>query len=217
MIFSFFVLLGFFYYYYIYAIENTERKGCSKSCTIPIPNKPLKIDSFFILKTIKDDNINVELKENGFIFPKYKDEIIILEIFGKDCTYCKQELEILNKIYKFYDGKIQIIGIHAQDRMSYRETNKLIKEFHIDYPIIEYNDSKEFLYFLSKNYGWTGILPYILIIKNGITEFSYSGKTSYFELERDILSLLIPQHKHSTVSKKLSLGGQDIMVVSIFI
>ena len=67
--------------------------------------------------------------------------------------------------------------------------NNIIKKYQINYPIIEGYDSKDFLKFLVNTYGWTGYLPYTLIVKNGITKFIYPEETSYSKLERDILSI----------------------------
>ncbi len=56
-------------------------------------------------------------------------------------------------------------------------------------PIIEGDDAIELQHFVQKVYGWTGILPYTLVIKDGVTEFFYAGEFTYDEIRRDIDSL----------------------------
>jgi len=43
---------------------------------------------------------------------------------------------------------------------------------------------------MQTTYGWTGILPYMLIIKNGVTEYSFSGAVSHQELDEAVRSLI---------------------------
>ncbi|NOZ90184.1 MAG: TlpA family protein disulfide reductase [Epsilonproteobacteria bacterium] len=142
-----------------------------------------------LLQSIRGKIIHIGERSNGFTFPEYKNKVVILEIFGKDCPHCIREIPVLQSIRKRYRGKLEIIAIQAQDRMSRNEARNYINKHRIRYPIIEGDDATNLQYFIQETYGWRGILPYTLVIKDGITEFSYSGETDYSELKHDIDSL----------------------------
>jgi thiol-disulfide isomerase/thioredoxin len=142
-----------------------------------------------VLQSIRGKVIHIEERPNGFVFPEYPNKVIILELFGKDCPHCLRELPTLKRIRNRYRGKLEIIAIQAQDRMDRMTAKNYINSNQIRYPIIEGDDATNLQYFIQKTYGWRGILPYMLVIKNGVTELSYSGETEYKELEEDIDSL----------------------------
>jgi thiol-disulfide isomerase/thioredoxin len=142
------------------------------------------------LKSIEGQPITIVEQKNGFLFPEFGNKIIILEIFGKECSHCIQELPALNQIRSQYRTELEIIAIQAQESMSSSEARNFMSQNRIHYPIIEGDNATNLQYFIQSTYGWTGILPYTLIIKNGITEFSYPGEISQEQLDEDIRSLL---------------------------
>ncbi len=95
----------------------------------------------------------------------------------------------IDKIRRQYRGRLEVIAIQAQDRMTRSEAKAYINGNGIRYPIIEGEDAKNLQYFIQQTYGWTGILPYTLVIKDGITQLSYSGEVDYEEFKKDIDSL----------------------------
>jgi len=142
-----------------------------------------------IFQSIRGKTIHIGERSNGFTFPEYPGKVIILEMFGKDCPHCTREIPIIKRIRNRYKGKLEVIAIQAQSRMDRRSARAYINRHRIRYPIIEGDDATNLQYFIQETYGWTGILPYTLVIKNGITEFSYRGETDYKELKNDIDSL----------------------------
>ncbi len=142
-----------------------------------------------ILKSIRGKTIHIIERPNGFIFPEYKNKIIILEMFGKDCPHCLKEIPTIDKIRRRYRGRLEVIAIQAQGRMDRATARAYINGYRIRYPIIEGDDATNLQYFIQKTYGWRGILPYTLVIKNGITEFAYSGEVDYPDIKKDIDTL----------------------------
>ena len=143
-----------------------------------------------LLKSVQGKTISIGERPNGFVFPNYPGKVIILEMFGKDCPHCLKEIPIIKRIKKRYRGKVEVIAIQSQGRMSDYAARSYINKHRINYPIIEGSDATNLQYFIQNTYGWTGILPYTLVIKDGVTEFSYPGEVSYNELKKDIDSLM---------------------------
>lgn len=143
-----------------------------------------------LLQTVQGPLLTVQERSNGFVFPQYKDKVILLQIFGQDCPYCFKEMPIINSIKRKYAGNLQIIALQAQEPMSKETSSKLIQEFQMDYPIIDKEESRSLFNFIQNTYGWMGVLPYMLIIKNGVTEYSFSGQVSHQELDEAVQNLI---------------------------
>ena len=111
-------------------------------------------------------------------------------MFGKDCSHCIRKMPILNKLRRRYPNHLEIIALQVEGKMSTSQANALIRRHKISYPIIAGQTATNLQYHVKSTYGWTGILPFILVIKNGVTEFSYRGSVTYNEINKDIRSLL---------------------------
>jgi len=141
------------------------------------------------LTSIQGHTIHVAERSNGFTFPEYAGKVVVLEMFGKDCPHCIKEIPTIDRIIRRYRGKVAVIAIQSQNRMARSVARNYLRKYRIRYPIIEGDDATNLQFFIQQTYGWTGILPYTLVIKNGVTEFSYSGEVSYNEIKHDIDSL----------------------------
>ena len=142
-------------------------------------------------KSIQGDNIRIAKNPTGLTFPQYQGKIVLLEIFGKNCHYCFEEMPIINQMRAKYGNSLQVIAIQGQDPMSSATSTRLIQKYNMHYPIIERDVANDLLVFISETYGWMGVLPYIQLIKNGVTEFNFGdGGVSAQELSESIDSLL---------------------------
>jgi len=142
------------------------------------------------LKTVQGTTIVIQERSNGFVFPQYRDKVVLLQIFGQNCHYCLTEMPTIARLQQRYAGNLQIVAVQAQEPMSQSTVSMLIQQYQMNYPIIDKEEAINLLYFLQQTYGWTGILPYTLLIKNGVTEYSFFGETSYQELDEAIQSLI---------------------------
>lgn len=161
--------------------------------TTPPPNVTLSTPSsekYHQLQTIRGTLLSIRERSNGFVFPQYKNKIVLLQIFGQDCPYCFKEMPIINSLKRKYSRKLQVIALQAQETMSKEVASNLIQRFQMNYPIIDKDEARGLLYVMNSTYGWNGILPYILLIKNGVTEYSFSGEVAYEELNEAMQSLM---------------------------
>ncbi len=160
------------------------------SRVVHTPTPPILTGDYQQLQTVQGGLVTLQKRKNGFLFPQYNNRIIILQIFGQECSHCFKEMPIINKVQKNHSKDIQVIALQAQDKMSKETTSRLIRQFNIDYPIVDKDEAMDLLLFIQNTYGWRGILPYILIIKNGVTEYSFSGEVSHKELNEAVESLI---------------------------
>ena len=177
------------------SVECTDdiNSPCQKAPISPKELKARKITKqgeVHKLRSIQGKNILIIEGKTGFIFPKYKNKVIILQMFGKNCSHCIKEMPIMGRIYQKYRNKLEIIAVQVEDKMTSREAKRLIQKHRIKYPIIPGDDATNLQYNVQSTYGWTGVLPYTLVIKDGVTEFTYPGEVSYKEINRDIRSIL---------------------------
>lgn len=142
------------------------------------------------LRSIQGQKITVVERSTGYVFPEFKNKIIILEMFGKNCSHCIKEMPIMNRLRRQYRNNLEIVALQVEGKMSKLQANALLRRHKIRYPIISGETATNLQYHVQNTYGWTGILPFIMIIKNGVTEFSYRGQITYNEINNDIRSLL---------------------------
>ncbi len=142
------------------------------------------------LRSIQGEPITIVERSNGFIFPNHQNKIVILEMFGKKCTHCLKEIPILNSLRRKYRGRVEVVAVQVEDKMSSLEAKSLIRRHKIRYPLIAGESATNLQYNIQNTYGWTGILPFTMVIKNGVTEFTYPGEVSYNRLNNDIKSIL---------------------------
>jgi len=133
------------------------------------------------MKTVQGDTIIVNEYNRGFDFPQYQGKIVLVQIFGKECQYCFEEIPTINKIQNAYRDKLSVIAIQGQPPMSKEKAFELIREHQMNYPIIDQDEAKSILVFLRDVYNWRGILPYIMLIKNGQIEQVFQGAGKSFE------------------------------------
>ena len=168
--------------------------GCNKAPTQPdelkVTTKTSTGGEIHKLQSIQGKNITIVERSNGFIFPEYKDKVVILEMFGKTCSHCLKEMPILNKLRRKYRGKVEIVAVQVEDRMNPSEANYLLRRHGIHYPVIHGDTATNLQYNIQNTYGWTGILPFTMVVKNGVTEFTYPGEVSYNEINHDIRTII---------------------------
>ena len=182
----------------IIPVECTNDVNSPSSCQKkPISAKELKPkkvgtegQEVHKLRSIQGQAITIIDRKNGFIFPQYSNKVVILQMFGKNCSHCIKEIPIMRRLYKKYKGKLEIIAVQVEDKMSKREAKHLLQKHWIKYPVIPGEDATNLQYNIQSNYGWSGILPYTLVVKNGVTEMTYPGAVGYKEINRDIQSLI---------------------------
>lgn len=174
--------------------DITTINNCNKGRIRPEELKPIKqvtsggeVHNF---KSIQGQPITIIERSNGFVFPQYPNKIIILEMFGKNCSHCIKEMPTMNKLRSKYRRDVEVIAIQVEGRMSPNEAKSLLRRHKIHYPIIPGDTATNLQYSVQNTYGWTGILPFTMVIKNGLTEFTYPGTVSYNEINNDIRSIL---------------------------
>jgi len=167
-----------------------EKNNCDRG-TISVDelqNRP-KDGEKHLLRSIRGKKIQINERSNGFIFPQYQGKVIILEMFGKNCPHCIKEIPTIESIRNKYRGQLEVIAIQSQQRMTKNEAHNYINRYNIRYPIIEGSTATNLQFFIQNTYSWRGVLPFTLVIKDGVTEFAYKGEVSYADLEKDIDSL----------------------------
>jgi thiol-disulfide isomerase/thioredoxin len=151
------------------------------------PPKSAVVGTTHQLPTVQGETITIIERGTGFNFPQYEGKIVLLQVFGKKCHFCFDEMPIVNKIKDKYSSNLQVIAIQAEDRMSKAEASELIATHNMQYPIIDKHNAVDLLIFLRDKYEWAGSLPFLLIIKDGVTERAFKeGKASYEDLEEII-------------------------------
>lgn len=86
-----------------------------------------------------DDNIGgklVTIKGEPFRFDDYRGKWVVVNYWASWCGPCREEIPELNKFYKKHQDKDAIIlGVNL-DNMTHKDTQKVVQDFKIEFPII---------------------------------------------------------------------------------
>jgi thiol-disulfide isomerase/thioredoxin len=171
--------------------DPSSINGCHKKLISPKEIKIKKSNgAVHQLRSIQGKKITIIERPTGYLFPQFKNKIVILEMFGHNCSHCIKEMATLNRLRRKYRHNLEIVALQVEGRMSKNQANRLIRRHQIHYPIIPGQTATELQYQVQTTYGWTGILPFIMVIKDGVTEFTYRGEVNYNRIDKDIRSLL---------------------------
>ena len=162
---------------------NTAPTPMPSRSNRPTQNNVLSSTSYHQFQTIQGPKITIGEHPAGFVFPEYQGKVVLLQIFGKECPHCFNEMPIITRLRSKFGERFQVVAIQAQEPMSRNKASELINRFHMNYPIIEKAEANNILYFLKNTYNWRGILPYGLLIKNGIIEYTYKGESDANEIQ----------------------------------
>jgi thiol-disulfide isomerase/thioredoxin len=117
----------------------------------------------FTLKAAGEKTIVAEALPNGMRFKGYEGKPVLLNFFGKNCRYCMREIPHLVALKKRFGDKIGVIGMHVQERMSFKERNALQNQLGFNYPVFEYDDNVAIVRHIGARAGYNGSIPFTII------------------------------------------------------
>lgn len=178
--------------------ECTDNEGADNGChkklisptELPVHETTATNNKRHELRSFQGKKITVVARSNGYLFPKFGDKIVILEMFGKNCPHCIKEIPTMNRLRKRYRNNLEIVAIEVDGKLSARSAKSFIRRHRIHYPLIPGDSARNLQYHIQTTFEWTGILPFMMVIKDGVTEFTYKGEVSYRRINKDIRSLL---------------------------
>lgn len=189
------ILLGLLgYYVYI----NKESKNIDKESksieqkTEVVKQQPnsLSIEEEFNFKALDGKHYTLKTAEKKIKIKETNNKFVFLKIFGWDCEYCKKEIPELVKLKRDLGNTFDVIAIEAQQHTN-EESVKYIKEYGINYSIIEGEKQKRFYNYLKKYYGWSGVIPLTIALGRNGNILAYEvGAKSYTLSELMKASLL---------------------------
>ena len=156
----------------------------------PVKHTPLADFSYYKLQTVQGSTLTVGESHTGFLFPKFKGKIILMQILGQDCPHCLTEIPIINSIQAKYSQNLQVVALQVQENMGVDIAKSFIQQHNISYPFFDKNAARNLMYGLKTNYEWNGVLPFILLIKDGVTQEVFRGEKSQQKIEKAIQELL---------------------------
>ncbi len=181
------VLLSFVGYYF-YSTQNsqigTKVHFSSKKALFP------PLDTEFNFKTVDNKEFKIRASNKKMVISGLEDKIVFLKIFGWDCQYCKKEIPQLINLKKDLGDSFEVIAIEAEQH-SDEESLKYIKEYGINYNIVNGTTHQKFYNYLKVHYGWDNLIPLTIVLGKDGEVLTYEvGVKSYnlSELMKAILA-----------------------------
>jgi thiol-disulfide isomerase/thioredoxin len=163
--------------------KEMEEKFVNKEEETKIEKKITNLE----LKTANNDTIKLYFQDDGISFEKYKNKIVILDIFTTWCPPCIESIPHLNQLQKQYKKDLQIIGILMEEDKKNSEVLAFKKKYNIKYPI---TNSKENFTLVDTWGGVSGYPTIIIFDKNGKYFNHFNGSPPIEMLESDIKKAL---------------------------
>jgi len=131
--------------------------------------------SLFTLKTLEGKTIHVDETEGGLSFKEHKDKVVLVLFFGYRCPPCIAEVPVLkaltNKGYK----DLEIIAIEVQGYTT-EQLKAFKKRKGINYTLVTYDRSAEFINYISKQANWSGAIPFLIgFDKKSVVKIVHAG------------------------------------------
>ena len=145
----------------------------------------------YTFKDSANKSVQMQTMDGGIYIPTYKNKVVLLAFFGKNCPPCRAEIPGFVKLQKELGKKFQIVAIHVQQKMSEPELKNFISMHHINYPVIPAtNKAFELANFIASRTGWGGQIPFSLLLdKQGNVVNTYLGMQSEETLTKAINSI----------------------------
>ncbi len=157
---------------YLYNIKFKNNENRDKSAFMETNNtfEFKSINGKVFKFTISDKTIRIKGLENKLVF---------LKIFGWDCKYCQKEIPQLINLKNDLGDTFDVIAIEAEQH-SDEESLKYIKEYGINYNVVNGTGQKRFYEYLKTYYGWNGVIPLTIVLGKGGRILAYEvGVKSY--------------------------------------
>ena len=147
-------------------------------------------DDSMQVQTIEDKTIHIKGTENGFTIPEYKGKIVFAEFWGTHCPPCLMSIPHYVELQAKYKDDLAILGVEVQGTK--KDTLKtFVKNKGINYDVVSYADGIEFVEYVTQRAGWTGAIPFTVILDpKGDVQIVQAGMIAQEQLEKVIEDLI---------------------------
>ena len=122
-----------------------------------------------------------------------KGKIYIIDFWDSGCIPCIKRFPILQEIEKKHKGLIQVISVNVDDAKYLKKANKIIDEYHLDWPHVMNGLGKKdhvWRMFGSMSDNRMGTPLYLVIDQNRKIKYADSGGMELMHLKKSINDLI---------------------------
>jgi len=163
--------------YYLYTHQN-EQVGTKVNFNNPKVLFP-PLDTQFNFKTINNREFKMKTSNKKMVIAGLEGKVVFLKIFGWDCQYCKKEIPQLIHLKKDLGNSFEVIAIEAEQHTD-EESLEYIKEYGINYHIVNGINQQRFYEYLKVYYNWNNLIPLTIVLGKDGDVLAYEvGVKSY--------------------------------------
>ncbi len=152
-------------------------------------------DDSIKIQTLEGKTIHIKGTENGFTIPEYKGKIVFAEFWGTRCPPCIISIPHYIELQDKYKDDLAILAVEVQDKPK-DALKKFVKDKGMNYDVVSYRDGMEFVEYISQRAGWSGSIPFLVILdQKGVVQIVQPGLIAQEKLETVIKDLIASKDK----------------------
>lgn len=148
----------------IHAEESTPSKSESNSTV-----KEQK----FSLKTADEQTLEVKEIPSGLEFESFKGKVVMLSFIAYNGNPCLRAIDAFKSMQEKHKD-IEVVAVEVRG-LKQEGLQKFAKEKQIEFPLIAYDNAKDFTDYIANRARWNGSLPFTLIMDS-------KGLVRYFQV-----------------------------------
>ena len=151
--------------------------GSVLAATTAVASSPGTAAPDFTLKSSSGDNLRLS---------DYRGEVVMINFWASWCAPCRQEMPLLDELYKEYQPLgFTILGVNVEEDSS--QARKMLGDIPVSFPVLFDNSSK-----VSKLYDVVAMPSTVLVDRDGNIRYLHQGyKPGYEETYQEQVRALI--------------------------
>jgi len=142
----------------------------------------------FVLTDLNNNKYTITKKNGGFTIDKFKNKIIMFDIFATWCPPCRAEVSHLSSLQKKFKNDLVVIGVTVENGVENAKLQKFKQQYNINYILVNSSQNRRFISELATNLnvGRNFGIPLMAMYKDGKLIRFYQGATEEEFMQSDI-------------------------------
>jgi len=153
------------------ATSSTTAPATTSSTSTPASSTPAPTVASTTITTTSGRSIKVNRTQNGLVFEGYEGKIVLLDIYGDTCPYCRQSIPTINNIRAKYPNDVYVIAIESYGKLNSAALAAFAASNGMQYDTVATANAGSMFTFITELSGYTttqGVPAYFIFARDGV-------------------------------------------------